>query len=265
MDHLELCGSLRPDIYIIYERTPPYTFEPFCTYDLTHRLNVTIEAAGKQYSSEVVTQLSRSRNWVAVMNSGGCQQTHGTALSFRLADDRLVLISSRICPKAERAFADTVDAYYARDFARAMNERRKIDLTSFCIGVGRDRGRSGFDLPGYEGFLVDSADTPTQWMGFRFDYNASTYSDQHLRMVSAAAEAADISPEDKLDRVAPAVLKTEFNTGGTALSAFFHSRADIETRNSSTLPTSTCSKVICRIGGSSPRRLEERLDARAMG
>ena len=38
-----VCGV----IFLIYQRTPPYTFDPTCTYDLTYRLDVTIEVAGK--------------------------------------------------------------------------------------------------------------------------------------------------------------------------------------------------------------------------
>src|ERR1700732_4579383 len=86
--------------YPIYRRSPPYTFDPTCTYDLTYRLTATIELGGERYSSEVVHQRSRSRRWVQEMNSGGCQQTYGTALSFRLADHRLILVGSEVCSAA---------------------------------------------------------------------------------------------------------------------------------------------------------------------
>src|ERR1700719_2631084 len=97
-------------VFVVYERAPPNTFNPFCTYDLTYRLNVTIEVAGKQYSSRVVNQSSRARAWIATIGAR-CEQTHGTALSFRLADNRLVLISSYICSRARRAIVDTRDDY----------------------------------------------------------------------------------------------------------------------------------------------------------
>jgi hypothetical protein len=197
-------------MFAFYEQAPPYTFDPFCTYDLTYRLNVTIEAEGQQYLSEVVHQLSRSRRWIAEMNSGGCQQTHGTALSFRLANNRLVLISSSICPKAQRAFDDTPYGYKPPgSFAQAMREHRRVDLTSLCVSVHRDRPPSVFSYPGYDGFVIDDADNPARWKGFKLDV-ASSNSDEHLRIVSAFAEAADDLPKDELDNVAPTVLKTTF-------------------------------------------------------
>ena len=36
------CGLM----FFVYERAPPYSFSAFCTYDLTYRLNVTIEVGG---------------------------------------------------------------------------------------------------------------------------------------------------------------------------------------------------------------------------
>lgn len=193
-----------------YEQAPPYTFNPFCTYDLTYRLNVVLEAEGQQYSSEVVHQLSRSRRWIAEMNSAGCQQTHGTALSFRLANNRLVLISSTICPNAQRAFDATPYGYNPPgSFAQAMREHRRVDLTPLCVSVHRDRPRSAFDYSEYDGFLIDDADDPARWKGFKLDA-ASSNADEHLRIVSAFAEAADDLPKDELDNVAPAVLKTTF-------------------------------------------------------
>ena len=60
----------------------------------------------------------------------------------------------------------------------------------------------------YDGFLIDNADKPTQWTGFRFD-DVSGPAVQ-FRIVSAIAEAVDISPKDDLDKIAPGILKTEF-------------------------------------------------------
>lgn len=200
-------------LFVIYKRTPPYTFNPFCTYDLTYRLNVTIEADGQQYSSEVVRQLSRSRRWISEMNAG-CQQTRGTALSFRLANNRLVLIGSWICPKGQLAFDDTLYGYkYPGNFVQAMRENRRVDLTSLCVSLHRDRPPSVFSYFGYDAFIIDDADNPTRWKGLNFD-SASSNPEDHLRIVSAFAEATDISPEDELDRIAPAVLKTDFKYGG---------------------------------------------------
>jgi hypothetical protein len=205
------CGLM----FFVYERAPPYTFSAFCTYDLTYRLNITVEVAGTQYSSEVVSRQSRSRRWVQEINYAGCKQTYGTALSFRLADNRLLLLPAGICDKAKRALAGTVRAFEDRNFSQAMHERKRIDLTAYCIGLGWDRYPSGLKIDpyiakvrGHDGFIIDNADRPTRWRGFDFD-GASSYPEEHLRIVSAVAEAADISPEDKLDKVAPAFLKAE--------------------------------------------------------
>ena len=135
------CGVM----LISYMLSPPYSFHPFCTYDLTYRLRVTLEAEGKQYSSEVVRQQSRSRNWIETMNSGGCPSNTGTALAFRLGDNRLVLLSSNICLGAKRIFAtgfkyspvNGKPISYAEEAARAMWENRKVDVTSHCAGISR--------------------------------------------------------------------------------------------------------------------------------
>jgi hypothetical protein len=203
-----VCGLMS----IIYERAPPNTFNPFCTYDLTYRLNVTIEADGKQYSSKVVHQLSRPRKWVNVVNSNfeGCPQARGKILLFRLADNRLVGIKSDICWSAVLALADTPYAYdHSDDFAQAMKEHRRVDVTSFCMGLRSDKAPKVPFLQAPDGFIIDNADKPTERFGFGFD-TASSNSQERLRIVSAFAEAVDISPEDELDRVAPGMLKRKY-------------------------------------------------------
>ena len=198
---------------------PPYTFSAVCTYDLTYRLTLTIDVGGKQYTSEVVHQQSRSREWISVMNSSGCQQTYGTAVPFRLADDRLILLRSHICGAAQRQFREppnygkpNVGRYYSAlkerekdPFARAMAEHRKIDVVRYCAGISRDRYLGRFT----DGFVIDNADRPTRWKGFQFGDSLSE-SDEVIRLIAATAEAADIWPADDLDRIAPAVLRTNF-------------------------------------------------------
>jgi hypothetical protein len=193
-------------MFVVYERAPPNTFDPFCTYRLAYRLNVTIEIGEKQYSSEVVSQLSQSRKWVEPINSAGCRQTLGTTVPFRLRDNRLVLIHSYICPKALNALADTGKEYRSDDFVQAMREHRKADLTSLCVGVSRNRPAS-YSRSSYDGFIVDNADNPKRWRGFNFE---SADMKEYIRIESAVAEAMDISPEDQLDKVAPEILKTKF-------------------------------------------------------
>jgi hypothetical protein len=165
-------------VFVAYQRAPSYTFNPFCANDLTYRLNVTIAVAGQQYSSQVVSQTSHARTWLAAIN-GGCAQTRGTALSFRLADNRVVLIDSHICPKARRAMVDTPnDHEYVDVYAQAMQEHRKVDLSSFCIGVRRDQQPTVVQFIGNDGFVIGNADNPTRWKGFMLD-NASAYPEEH--------------------------------------------------------------------------------------
>ena len=193
-------------VYKVYRRSPPYTFDPTCTYDLTYHLTATIELGGERYSSEVVHQRSRSRKWLSVMNSGGCPQTYGTALSFRLPDRRLILVGSEICSAAFRELAGSLNDYYNADYATAMSQHRKIDLMPFCARISGPRLR---DKDVYDGFLVNNADRPTWWGGFKFD-SALPNSNQTIHLVSASIEAADIFPSDNLDEIAPELLKTAF-------------------------------------------------------
>jgi len=77
---LTICGL---PLYLLfagvaaYERAPPNTFSPFCTYIRTYRLSVTIETEGKLYSSFVVRQRLKPREWIAQL--GGC---------YEILDDR---------------------------------------------------------------------------------------------------------------------------------------------------------------------------------
>jgi hypothetical protein len=137
-----------------------------CTYDLTYRLIATIELDGQRYSSEVVHQRSRSRNWLAAMNMSGCSQTYGTTLSFRLPDHRLILVGSEICWAALRELAGSLGDFSSANYVTAMVQHRKLDVTSLCTGISRPRPR---DKDVYEGFLIDNADHPTRWGGFKFD------------------------------------------------------------------------------------------------
>ena len=72
--------------------------------------------------------------WIATINSGW-RRTLGTAASFRLDDNRLILIGTYICPKALEALAGSRQDYTADNFAGAMMERRKVNVTSLCMGV----------------------------------------------------------------------------------------------------------------------------------
>ena len=99
---------------LLYASTSPqYTFHPLCTYGEIYRLRASVDIDGETYSSEVVRQTSKSRDWIYNLNSAGCGATHGLALSFRLRDNRVVLLRATLC----------------RDGAEALNKARKIDVS----------------------------------------------------------------------------------------------------------------------------------------
>jgi hypothetical protein len=191
---------------LVARTIPPNTFNPLCTYDLTYRLNATIEVGGRQYTSQVVVQGAHSRDWIARINTAGCRSTYGTALPFRLADDRVVLLRPHLCRAARRALAGTEKDYEAGNFRRAMAERRTVEVTRLCNGIGHD-WRSRIRVA--EGYLIDNAERPRHWRGFGFGHPLPP-SDEIIRLVRASAQAADIWPSDPLAEVAPGVLKTHF-------------------------------------------------------
>jgi len=198
----------------VYEH-PRISFNPFCGSSFAYRLNVTIALSGKQYSSEVISELMHNR-----INTGGvCRQPIGSIMPFRLEDNRLVILYAQICDKAVEVFTGGRSVYDRGNgadqaFLAAMTEHQKIDLAPLCIGIDRDRpARPIVGGIGYDGFIIDNADNPTQWRGFIFDHNPNSESvstAEQLRVVSATAEARNIAPDDGLEKAAPAILKTTF-------------------------------------------------------
>ena len=96
-------------------------------------------------------------------------------------------------------------------FKSAMKEHKKLDIARLCLGISRDR--IGADEARYDGYFLDSADAPQTWRGFGFDRNPSfdgISEPERPRIISAVAEATSRSPEDLLEKVAPATLKAEF-------------------------------------------------------
>lgn len=192
----------------VYWAAPPYTFDPFCTYDLTYRLDATIEVDGARYQARATHQQSKSRRWIAVMNSAGCLPKYGTALPFRLPDNRLILLRARICPSAQEQLAGSRQNYCDGDFHAAMWAHRKVDLKPYCHAISFDQTSLKGRLNGADGYVIDNADHPTRWKPF--ELGDALPGGGAVRLVSAIAEAGDDRPTDDLDRVAPAVLKTGF-------------------------------------------------------
>src|SRR5215203_3675937 len=126
--------------------SPSYSFHPFCTYGEAYKLNATIEVDGQAYSSEVVRQTTKSRDWIYNLNSNGCAATHGTALSFRLPDNSVVLLRATLCLNG----------------IAALKKAHKIDVAQYCDSVhinrpSRNPGRYA------DGYIVNDAEQPAFW------------------------------------------------------------------------------------------------------
>jgi hypothetical protein len=201
---LAVVGGL---VTVSYKRAPRNTFNLFCAYHFAYRLNVTIEIDGKRYHSQAMEQVLKPRDWSRGFG-GSCRESLGSVIAFRPEDNRLVLMGAGICPKALEAFGGTYYHNPRDNFVPAMSERRKVDLFSPCMGIGRDRRPAlPREFVGYDGFVVDNADEPTRWRGFNFDGNNVA---GDIRIVSAVAEADNAPPEDGLEKIAPEILKTDF-------------------------------------------------------
>jgi hypothetical protein len=210
-----ICAGAITAMAVAYERDQPrFSFNPFCGARFAYRLDVTIEVEGKQYSSAASSELQYNR----ISTGGVCSQTVGSILPFRLSDNRLVVVNARLCPEALKAFGG---GYVAKPwdqgsradaaFTSSMKEHKKLDIASLCLGISRDR--SGLNEARYDGYFLDSADNPQKWWGFSFDRNPhfdGISESERPRIVSAVAEATNRPPEDLLEKVAPATLKTEF-------------------------------------------------------
>src|SRR4051794_25129626 len=99
-----LIGCALVGVLILSAATSPkYSFDPFCTYDESYKLDAIIEVDGRTYSSHVVRQTTRSRDWIYNLNQNGCSSSHGTALSFRLPDNRAFLLRATLCRDARQA------------------------------------------------------------------------------------------------------------------------------------------------------------------
>ncbi|WP_426613580.1 hypothetical protein [Bradyrhizobium sp. McL0616] len=215
---------------------PRISLNPFCSVRFAYRLDVTIEVDGRQYASNAISELQHNR-----INTGGwCNQPIGSIVAFRLADSRLVLLRARLCRAAVSDFAGGHEAWptdqgyeEARaddNFVAAMKEHKQVDLIALCGGIIRERPTEGGY--GYDGYIVDSADTPTKWRGFTFD----SQSPRDPRLVSATAEGANLPPDDGLETIAPATPETNFEYGewANSPSAMFYSRRRVNQKNSYT-------------------------------
>jgi hypothetical protein len=158
-------------------RSPPYSFHPMCTYTVNAVISADVDIAGQKLTSSVVYQNSHSRGWIAGLNSAGCQQTEGTALVFKLANDNLLIVPSRLCRKAEQA----------------LESSGQVDVLGVCTQKQAHQDAA---------FMVDSATRPTKWFKVR---NGSNF-----RITKMTAVSTWSNPADDIATLAPQLLKSTF-------------------------------------------------------
>lgn len=161
--------------------SPVYSFHPFCTYTVNARVTADIEVGGEKLTSTVVYQNSRSQRWIYELNSAGCKQTYGRALTYKLKDDRVLILPVKLCHPAEQA--------YARD--------GNLDILRECSG----HRSNATDMA----FLVDSATHPTRWKIVRNGID--------FRIASMTATSTWSNPSDDIASVAPNLLRATFKYG----------------------------------------------------
>lgn len=165
--------------------SPTYSFHPMCTYAVNARMTADVEIAGQKLSSTVVYQKSHSRQWIAGLNSAGCQALYGTALTYKLANDRVLLVPTHMCHGG----------------AKVLASAGHVDVLSACTGKQAHQDRA---------FIVDSATRPTKWF-------AVTNGDE-FRITSMTATSTWSNPADDIATLAPNLLKSTFKYGRQAWS-----------------------------------------------
>lgn len=166
-------------IFVIW-RSPTNSFHPTCTYTVNAQVSATVEIEGQKLSSTVIYQNSHSRGWIASMNSAGCKQLYGDALIYRLANDSVLIVRSRICRKGAQELAKT----------------GRVNYLSACTGKQALQDSA---------FIVDSASRPGRW---RAAINGVDF-----RIDSMTASSTRSNPTDDIASIAPNLLKSDFKYG----------------------------------------------------
>lgn len=161
--------------------SPANSFHPFCTYTVNARVTADIEVGGEKLTSTVVYQNSRSRRWIYELNSAGCKQTYGRALTYKLKDDRVLILPVKLCHEGEQDYIS----------------HGELDILRKC-------GGHPLHAPDMA-FMVDSATQPGKWKIVR---NGVDY-----RIASMTATSTWSNPSDDIASVAPNLLRANFNYG----------------------------------------------------
>ncbi len=167
-------------VYLFFSM-PSYSFHLFCTYTSNSRLAADIRVGGETHTATVVYQNARSRSWIAGLNSAGCRQTHGTVLVYRLNNDRVIMVPSGMCRKAEDL----------------LTSNGQVDVLKACNGRHRRDG---------DGFAIDSARNPRLWR--------SIDQGSDFKITRMVAEETWDEPTDEIDTIAPNLLRSTFDYAG---------------------------------------------------
>ncbi len=160
--------------------SPTNSFHPICTYTVNARVSADVVIGGQKLSSTVVYQNSHSRQWITMINSAGCSQLYGDALTYRLANDSVLIVPSRMCSKGRQVLAKS----------------GRADVLSACTGKQAHQESA---------FIVDSASRPTKWH--------SVTNGVDFRIDSMTAVSTWSNPADDIASVAPNLLKSNFKYG----------------------------------------------------
>lgn len=163
--------------------SPVYSFHPTCTYTVNASVTADVEVGGEKLTATVVHQNSRSRRWISTMNSAGCKQRFGNALTYKLKDDRVLILPARLCQRGETAFPKSGE----------------LDVLRVCSGQ-----RQGPDMA----FMVDSATRPGRWKVIRNGID--------FRITRMTATSTWSNPTDDIDSIAPILLRASFKYGQNA-------------------------------------------------
>lgn len=166
---------------LAFRALPPNTVNPFCTYRAQYRLDATLQVGDERISSFAIRQSSQSRRWISVMNSSGCNSFYGGAIAFKSKDNRVFLIPTDVCEKAEKS----------------LNEN--VDVIKTCSTSWPNRSI---------GFIIDNGENPTNWQIFNF-----LSGDKNARLTSMNAKSTWRHPHDEIEKIAPNVLKAYFDFG----------------------------------------------------
>lgn len=168
-------------IFLIIWQSPTYSFHPLCTYTVNAQISADVVIAGQKLSSTVIYQDGRSRQWIAMINSAGCNPMEGHALTYRLANDRVLIVPAQICHAG----------------ARELAKSGRLDILSACTGKQAHQ-----DLA----YLVDSATLPSKW--------TKVTNGVEFNIASMTAASTWSNPRDEIASLAPNLLKSEFKLNG---------------------------------------------------